>query len=527
MVKYKMSLIFLIALIMLITVAGCGGNGEQADETDSTLVVAVPVDIVGFDPVRIVCVPSFQVIKNINEYLVSIDTDGSYLPMLAESWDISDDLMTFTFYLREEINFTDGTPFNAEVVKFNYARLLDEDISVNIGNYSNIDSVEVVDEYTVQFNLKSPQASFIDTHIADHAAVMCSPAAIEQYGDDYMENPVGTGPFMLSEYERGVRVVMEANPNYWNGEIKLDRLVFRTITDTETALLELETGGVHLVTTLTPEHYDRLLEHPDISVDADPNHTMRGIYYDLSTPLMQDVRMRKAIHHAINVDEIVEYLCGEVVVRAAGPTPIISWAHKADYQEPEFDPARAEQLLEEMGWVEGSDGVRVKDGQRLTLRFLGPNGRYIKDKEIVDAVVSDLSAVGIEAVPEVVEGSQVWPKIEEQAGYELTFTGIGPRPTGDPSDQPLYITHLSTSPLNFFGSEYPELDELMRQGNLTVDQEERTQIYYQVQELFEDEVMGVWMYSDKALAAVSTKVKGYQHSGVKMVWLYNDVYVEE
>lgn len=536
-IKHSFFFTLLIGMLLLV---GCGGGGnsdseqaeEPAEQTDvvtegGTLTIAIPVDIVGFDSAKLVDVPTLMLLKNICENLVSVDFDGNYLPQLAERWENSEDLMTWTFFLRQGVKFSDGTPFNAEAVKFNYDRYMDKNVAVAWSKFSNIEKVEVVDEYTVRFILSKPMAAFIDTCIAEHAPMMNSPEAVKKYGDKYVENPVGTGPFVLKEFSRSQRVVLEPNPDYWNGSVKLDQLIYRIIPDTETALLELESGGVDIVTTIPPEQFERLKSNPDLNIQSDPNHTIRGIFFNFGSPIVQDVRMRQAIGHGINVDEIVKSLCGDVVIRSAGPTPVVSWAHKKDFKEPAYEPEKAKQLLEEMGWKVGSDGIRVKDGERLSLKLLGSNGRYIKDKEIADAVQNDLKVIGIEVVLDIVEGSQLWTKLETKKGFDIAFAGVGPRPSTDPAEQPISVFLLQGASINFFNYANPRLDELMDEANKTADKEQRKEIYYQVQDMLEEEVTGIWMYSDQSLAAVSSKVKGYKHSGSRTAWLYNDVTVEE
>lgn len=509
-----------ISLLGTVTAQEEGGGG-------GTLNVAQGADVRGFYSARVTDIPSLLVLKNIYDYLVITGKNGEHIPALAVSWEASDDLTQWTFQLREGVQFTDGTEFNADAVVFNYTRYMDPAIYAGgPTKYANIESVEALDELTVRFNLHQPMVAFIDALVNEYTPMMASPTAIELHGDDYVFNPVGTGPFMLEEFVRGQRTVLVRNPDYWGEPVQLDRIVYRPIPDPETALLELETGGVHIATVVPPESIELLESHPDINVEASPNHTMRGLIFNFASPLVQDIKLRQAIAHAVDVEEIVREVAGDSVVPAVGPTPTISWSHNENLELPEFNPELATELLDEAGWTMGQNGVREKDGQALVIRILGPTGRFIKDREIISAVAYDMESVGIQVELELLEGSAWSTRVATGEGFDMSFGGAGPRPP-EPDAQPISVMLRTGGSVNHYGYSNSDVDALMVEASGLSDEDTRQDIYDRVQQIIVDDVAALWLYSDQSIVAVRSEVQGYEHSGVQLDGIYNSVFIDD
>jgi len=270
---------------------------------------------------------------------------------LAESWEASEDALTWTFHLRKGVTFHDGTPFNAEVVKFSYDRVMNPEHSRVAAQFQEgIKEVEVVDDYTVKFHLNFPNASFIAQLVADFRSVIMSPAAVEKYGEDLAINPVGTGPFKFVEWRRDEQIVLERNEDYWGGAPLLDGVIFRVIPDEQTMLIELEKGTVHMSLNFPIEHLAELEANPDLTVHKGLKHASYGAWFQVNMPPMGDVRVRKAFALAVDVDTIVDTVGKGLMVPACGPVPPNNVLIKpCEIEWPKYDPEEAKRIL--VSWV--------------------------------------------------------------------------------------------------------------------------------------------------------------------------------
>src|SRR5215468_7769268 len=218
----RMWLRLAVALLALV-----GAGGPAAAQPAGTLLVGLVAEPVNLDPPQVTDLNSLRVSRRIVETLVTFpDESTQIVPGLAESWTISKDGLWYTFKLRKGIVFHDGTPFNAEAVKFSIERQFNPEHPANkLGKYpfanyffGNVKAVEVMDDSTVRFVLKEPRASFLAV-LAAGAASIVSPTAVKKWGADYALNPVGTGPFRYVSWQRGQQVVLEKNPDYWHGPV--------------------------------------------------------------------------------------------------------------------------------------------------------------------------------------------------------------------------------------------------------------------------------------------------------------------
>jgi len=446
---------------------------------------------------------------------------------LATSWGFSRDLKTWTFHLRKGVKFHDGTPFNSAAVKFNFERYQDKAVCIRSAMFGIINKIDTPDDYKVIFQLKAPKVSFIDEIINEYTGCIQSPAAIKKYGKDYgIKAAVGTGPFKFKEWIPQERLVFERNDEYWGGAPKLKAIIYRPIPDPETALLEVETGGIHIATVIPPEHIPRMKRSKDVLLMAEPNHTIRAIWFQTEDSVFSDIKLRRAVSQGVNIKAIVNSLAGEAVIKTEGPLPIISWAHNPESKELEYNPEQAKKLLNEAGWKLGSDGLLAKDGNKFVVKLLTPVGRYVKDKEICEAVQADMAKLGIKVDIETMEAGAWWAKLFTKKGFDMTWCAIGPRPP-EPGASIFPVNLITNAVLNYYHYSNPEVDRLTDEAGKIQDKEQRKKMYFKAQELVIQDAIAMWLYSDKALVAVRKEVKGYRHSAVRMSWLYNNVTIGE
>ena len=306
-----------------------------AAQESETLVIAVPSDPAGLEPGANKAEPvGSEIILNVFDTLVAWKApDFSELEgRLAKGWSISEDGRTFTFDLQDGVEFQDGTPFNAEAVKFSLERTkeLNPYVKASLGM---IDSIETTTDSEVVVHLSEPYPAFMSI-LAQPQAAIVSPAAVEEYGDDFANHPVGTGPFVFRAYEPDTRVVLDANPKYFRGAPKLKRLIYRIIPEASTRRLELENGGIDIIqqqsqlSAVPTEEMKAFANNPDIKIIEMPSQIIRQLEFNNSktdSPVA-DLKVREAIAHAIDYDGLLSGVFDGTAERVYGPLTSNSWA---------------------------------------------------------------------------------------------------------------------------------------------------------------------------------------------------------
>jgi peptide/nickel transport system substrate-binding protein len=471
--------------------------------------------------------------KLVFEGLVRQTPDGTF-PSLATDWEISDDGMTYTFHLRDDVTFHDGTPFNAEAVKYSLDRIVDpatksESAASLIGPY---ESTEIVDDYTVRIHLSEPYAPFL-TFLAHPIIAMVSPAAAEKWGEDFDDHMVGTGPFIFKEWVRQDHMTVVRNPDYnWGpasfdhqGPAYLDEIVFKFIPEATVRVGTLETGEVDMINEVPPLDFERLA--------ADPAYNMYtvirlgapfAIGMNVTRPPLDDLRVRQALEYAIDRQGIVDTLFPGVSPAVSGPlTPNLLgyWAGAEEMYG--YDPAKAKSLLEEAGWVDtDGDGIRDKDGQPLQLWW--PAFRFERTNEVAEMVQAQLKEVGINLKVDVLTFAAIneaWNKCEHNLVH---FGFLGPDP------DVLSVLFLSSNVGSGWAAtciKDDQIDDLLTRGRATTDKDERIAIYTEVQQIIMDKALIVPIRAYTLLIATRAELKGMQFDPVGYVPLFYEVYMEK
>jgi len=264
MKKAGFAVLTVLLIVGLIFTAGLENSEAQSPKR---LVVANFADANSLDPQMVSDTASFWIQNQMYEGLVRRTPDMGVQPALAKDWEFIDD-RTVEFYLREGVKFHNGDEFTAHDVKFSYERLLDPEFgSPGASRLAmvDIDNVEIIDDYTIRIPTKEPFAAIL-TYLAHSASLIISQSAVEEYGADFGENPVGTGPFMLKEWRQGDQVELVKFDDYWGGAAQIDELVFRAIPEGTSRTIELETGGVQVSRGIARVDLDRVDEHPNLTL---------------------------------------------------------------------------------------------------------------------------------------------------------------------------------------------------------------------------------------------------------------------
>lgn len=318
-------------------------------------------------------------------------------PVLAERWERSNDGKVWTFYLRKGVKFHDGTPFNAEAVKFSFDRATADNPVALYGKDLKgvIDHTEVTSEYTMKFHLKKPVAIFLDL-LGDFNSNISSPTSVKKYGDKVGQYPTGTGPFKFKKLVPGDYLELEANREYWGGRPYLDGIVFRFVPDNNARVNMLQVGEVDVASNIPLQDHKRLIETRNIDIITWPtSNIMRG-YIDCAYPPTDDVRVRQAIKYAIDTKAIARDILQGGTAADSVVSPFSFGYYPAD--PPVYDPEKAKKLLAEAGWIEKSDGgILKKEGKPLTITIYHPErDRYLMSGETTLAMQEYLRKVGFD-----------------------------------------------------------------------------------------------------------------------------------
>jgi len=331
------------------------------------------------------------VLQHVHDTMLVADEDFNLYPGLVESWEISEDNKTFTFHLRKDVKFHDGTPFNAEAVKYNYDRIVDPEVPAVwaltlLG--PNYLSTEVVDDYTVKVNFSKPNGTFLlHSAIPFYMAQMISPTAAEEAGvDDYGMHPVGTGPFKFVEWVPQDHITLERNPDYnWapqgvynhQGPPYVDRIVFKFLQEAATRLAALETGEVDIAIRIPDHDIPRIrADERFIVIREDLPGTPKHFQFNTAKPPTDDVRVRCALNIMLDKELIADQVwAGERDV-AYGPITPATFAYWPGVEEINtFDREKAMELLKEAGWEDSDgDGLLDRDGETLKIFIYGSTG---------------------------------------------------------------------------------------------------------------------------------------------------------
>ena len=480
-------------LLMLVTasvVLGgvfAAGQAEPMDDTE-TLVVGQIAEPKALDPHTVTAVNDFRILVNLYDGLVQFQ-DGSLAiePALATDWEISDDGTVYTFELRQGVMFHDGTPFNAEAVKFNFDRMLNEDHPYyDTGPFplsfyfSAIQETRVVDEYTVQLILGEPFAPLM-SNLAYPTGLLVSPAAVREHGADYGRNPAGTGPYRFVEWESNTQVTVAANEDYWGGRPGVDQIIFRPITDSNTRVTEMLSGGLDLMVEVPPDSVQVFAQRDEFTVYEQAGPHLWFLILNLREGPFTSKAMRQAVNYAIDKEGLVEnVLQGTATVADSPIPPAFDWAYNEDLDPYPYDPARAEELIAEAGYA----------GEEVVFYVTEGGSGMLDPVPMGTAIQADLEAVGINVSIETYEWNtflgRVNPGLEGKADMaQMAWM------TNDPDTLPFLALRTEAFPeQGGFNSGYysnPQVDELLTQARQSTDRQERARLYREVQAIvYED-----------------------------------------
>jgi peptide/nickel transport system substrate-binding protein len=466
---------------------------SAAQEQGGTLRVAWAQDPVGLDPHITSARSSIQILENVLDTLVTLDAEQNVVPSLAESWSVSDDNLSWTFNLRSGVQFSNGRGLTADDVVYTYERLLNPETgSGQAYLLAGVTAVEAPDADTVVFTLEAPNPSLL-TKLAGSKSVGI--IARESVEDGTINTaPIGTGPFVIADYQPGVGLTLERNPNYWQeGLPYLDSIDMRIITDETVRRTALVAGDVDWTISVPAQSVAELKTEPEVVVDEVPAGAYWYIGLNLERETLSDVRVRRAIAMAVNRDNVAQAAAFGNAQPTQDPIPSSSsWAF--GYAPYEYDPEAARALLAEAGYPDGFD-----------LEIM-PTTQYEESVRAAQVVQADLGAIGIRATIRTLEWAE-W--LEEQGGGNYDTFICSWNGNVDPDD--FYRAQHGTGEVfNFTGYSNPTVDELLQEGKNTDDVETRREIYAQINRQIVDDAPYVYLYNPLEINVYRTNVRGYE-----------------
>lgn len=495
--SFSKSLVTSLTLMLLL---GLGLAGAQT----LTYVMAYPP--VRLDPPNIEDSGSAHIAIHVTEPLVMIGADNTLQPHLATSWTANEDASVWTVELREGVNFTDGTPFNAEAVKFSIERVLDPEVPTSQrGRLAQIAEVTVVDEYTVDIILTEPYSD-LPFLLAQTASFIVSPTAARELGEDFGSSPVGTGPFIVDSFVSNESATLHKNPDYWQETGNVEILHVRRVSEYNTRRGMLETGEAQLIQDVLPEDLAALSEVPGVTVVTRSSTRQFMISMNVMQEPLGDVRVRQALNYAVDKEAITEFLFNGTAIVADSPVPSSAAGYTPIGAYP-YDPERARELLAEAGYPDGFE-----------INLWGPTpGRLLMGTETTEQVQADLANIGVRATITQNDGAAniemitLPPEESLQAGKGLMYLG-GPAARGIQAFFNDFFHTDSWAPnaanRNFYSN--PRVDELIDEAGRTGDPERKQELYDELQAILMEDAPWIYLFTISLLWAHDSDVTGLE-----------------
>lgn len=495
----KKVLALFLALMLTVSLLGVAA-AEGAPVRGGSLVVAKGVKQSTLNPTKANAQDSdYDLFAQIYEPLIGMDASGNLIPCLAESWDVQDET-TIVFKLRQGVVFHDGTPFNAEAVKFVMDWYKSEECSPWFASQiAELDSVEVLDETTVRMNLTKPSAVFL-TSMSNYTSLMISPTAIQTYGEELSLNAVGTGAFKLKEAVEGDHYTLVRNDQYWalgeDGQPLpyLDEVVIKIIDDETVKATNAMSGGVQLTDYLkTAINIQMLQNNPSLVVDRLPTADVYCLFPNVNYDQLQNVKVRQAIAYALNTEEMAMAMTQGLGSKSIWPANPSQWFY-SDYTPYSFDLEKAKALMAEAGYA---------DGFEISLQCISRE----PDNTIMQIVQQQLGAIGIKVNLESME-RLAWVDL-----YTKQLTGqLGlAKMTYPRVDAYVQInTNMGgTSSNNYSQYKGEKFNELLESIKLEYNMEARKALLAEAQQVYLDDCATIFLYELPRYVAYSNKLQNY------------------
>ncbi len=435
--------------------------------------------------------------------------DMNIEPWAAESFEVLDDGLLLRFTLRKGILWEDGVELTADDMEFTYLMMIDPNTpTAYSGDFQAVKKFVKLDKYSFEVHYEKPFARSLTTWMH----VILPKHALE--GQDLRSTPLARkplscGPYTLKEWLPASMITLEANPNYFEGRPFFDQRIFRVISDISTMFLELKAGKIDIMPSLTPQQYlfqtNSKEFKQNFNVYKDISRTYSFMGYNLRNPLFSDIKVRKAIAHAINKDDIIKGALLGQGTRTIGPYKPETWVYNDKIEDYRFDVKASLELLKEAGWTQNTEGQLVKDGKPFSFTLLTNQGNETRIK-IALIIQSQLAKLGIEVKVRTVEWAAFIKNFISTGYFDAII--LSWNILEDPDVFDVWHSSRAGGTLNFINYQNPEVDSLLEQARSTLDQDKRKKLYDRFQEILHEEQPYCFLYVPYSISAVSNRFEG-------------------
>lgn len=500
--KFKRALLLLAVAAMLpASLYGCTGgtdpsqsptasaqSGESSDHGNS-VTVGIAQDLDSLDPHKAVAAGSSEVLFNIFEGLVKASSDGGVREAVASDYTVSEDGLTYTFTLREGVTFHNGEPVTIEDVVYSLERCAGSENNGTplITAFSNVASIEAPDDSHVVITLAEPSLEFIYSLTA---AII--PAGS---GDGIAQNPIGTGPFQYVSYTPQDSLVMERNEEYWGDGAYLDQVTFRIITNSDTLVMSLQSGSLDMAIHVPNTQASQV--EGQFTVVEDTMKLVQALYLNNDVAPFDDVRVRQALCYAIDVGQIIDFVCdGAGVQVGTSMYPAFSKYYMEELNDAyPTDADRARQLLADAGYPDG-----------FTMDITVPSN-YTQHVQTAEVIAEQLKAVGITANIVPVEWETWVSQVYQGRDYQSTVCGVA---ASDMTAREMVIRYVSDYQNNFINFDDGEYDQAVAQAITALDEGEQEELYKRALTILSEQAASVWLQDLCDLTVMSPKLTGLE-----------------
>jgi peptide/nickel transport system substrate-binding protein len=460
-------------------------------KTVEELVVAFSVDPGHMEPRVDSGTPGFSVLNHVYDNLLWRNELTTPMPWLVEKWEQVNPT-TLRLSLRKGVKFHNGEDFTAESVRSTIQQLIAPTSRSNWKSKLDvITDFKIADPHTIDLITAQPNRPLL-RNITNVMAL--SPKALADLGDKFSTNPVGTGQYKFVEYKPGQHALFERNPDYWGKKANFQRIRIRFIPENGTRLAALEAGEVMFVDNVPPDQISRLKGNKDLQVQISRSNRVIFVQLRGERKLLSDKRVRQAMNYAVDKEAITRDLLGGMAPIAGGPMAEALFAARTDLPLYKYDPERAKRLLTEAGAV-GATWV-----------FGSPNGRYLLDRQVAQAIAGYVDAVGIKVNHEIAEWASFIAEQNkyENGRYDSVMLGVGVG-SGEPDHQMKDYYHSKSARRPGYSN--PEVDKLLDEAAQSFDEARVKAAYSRAQELIWDDCPWIWLYEQPDITATNTKLK--------------------
>ncbi len=495
-----------------------------AQERGGTLTIGLGYEIDTLNPYSTGYLGDVQ--ATVLEGLIAPDSNAEYVPVLATEVPtlenggivLSEDgeTMTVTYTLRDGVTWSDGEPFTSADVAFTWEAVKNPDfLAESKDGTDDIVSIETPDPLTVVVNYNTVAPDFASTLFTFGILPQHVLEGQDLNTSEFNQKPIGTGPFMVSEYQAGQYVVLERNPNYWDTAEDgtqlpyLDGLVFRIVPDSNTLVTQLKSGELDMAYGVPYSQIAGFEEQAGVRVIANKTLSWQHLDFNLANPILNDLAVRQAFAHAIDKNTVSRALGGYPEVIDTVVVPLFPFSNP-DVPTYGYDVEEANRLLDEAGYTLGDDGVRVDSaGNRLSFRILTQSGRT-EYETAQQVMVANLKAVGIELVPDNKSGV-AYTDARYDGDYDLFYAGWI-----TPADPNYAIFYETGGVLNSQGYSNPELDAVLENANTTIEPEARADYLRQFQEILMTDIPTLPIVSGPSMIVVTERLQNFEPNPTNM-----------